>query len=83
MQLVQTLNPGKIARWLGLMALYLACQSLLTEYLLERVLPPSSDGLLISFLDLFSVNAEETIPTWYATVQLFVSAAVVGGDNGR
>ncbi len=77
MQFSQTINPSKIARWLGLIALYFASQSLVTEYLLESVLPASSDNLLISFLDLCSVNAEETIPTWYATMLLFVSAVLL------
>lgn len=78
MQLNQTLNPSKIARWLGLVALFLAGQSLVTEYLLTTVLPASTNDLLVSFLDLFSVNAEQTIPTWYATILLFVSAVLLG-----
>ena len=79
MQFIRTLDPGKVIRWLGLIALYLALQSLLTEYLLETVVSPSSDSIIILFIDLFSVNAEETIPTWYATVQLFVSAVLLAG----
>jgi hypothetical protein len=78
MQFTQTLNPGKVIRWLGLIALYLALQSLLTEYLLEEVLRGSSDSIIIPFIDLFSVNAEQTIPTWYAAVQLFVTAVLLG-----
>ena len=77
MQFIHTLDPGKVIRWLGLIALYLALQSLLTEYLLENVVSPSSDSVIILFIDLFSVNAEQTIPTWYATVQLFVSAGLL------
>ncbi|MBE2221659.1 MAG: hypothetical protein IAF02_08975 [Anaerolineae bacterium] len=78
MQLIQTLNPGKIARGLGLIAFYFAGQSLVTEYLLVAKLPASSSDMLVSFLDLFSVNAEQTLPTWYATILLFVSAVLLG-----
>ena len=78
MQLNQTLNPNKVIRWLGFIALYFAVQSLVTEYLLSNVLPASSSDLFVSFLDLFSVNAEQTIPTWYATILLFVSAVLLG-----
>ncbi len=77
MQITQTLIPGKVARWLGLIALYLAMQSLVVEYLLENVVPGSNSGLIVSFMDLFSVNAEKTIPTWYATILLFVSAVLL------
>lgn len=77
MQFTYTLNSGKIARWLGIIALYLALQSLIAEYLIENVLYSANNNLLVSFLDLFSVNAEETIPTWYATMLLFVSAVLL------
>lgn len=77
MQVTQTLIPGKVARWLSLIALYLAMQSLVVEYLLENVVPGSNSGLIVSFMDLFSVNAEKTIPTWYATILLFVSAVLL------
>ncbi len=78
MQFARTLDPRKSARWLGLLALYLSLQSLIVEYLLENVLLGQKSDLVISFLDLFSVNAEETIPTWYATLLLFFSAVILG-----
>lgn len=78
MQIVQPSTPEKATRWLGLIALYLAVQSLVNEYLLENVVPGSNSSLVISFMELFSVNAEETIPTWYATILLFVSAVLLG-----
>ena len=77
MQFTYTLNPSKVARWLGIIAFYLALQSLIAEYLIENVLPNTNHSLLVSFLDLFSVNAEETIPTWFATMLLFVSAVLL------
>lgn len=77
MQFATTLNPRKIIRWLGFIALYLAAQSLINEYLLENVLFSTRNDLLVSFLDLFSVNAEQTIPTWYATILLLASAVLL------
>ncbi len=77
MQFRQRINPGKIALLLGVISVYLAVQSLISEYLLENVLNQELDSLMISFIDLFSVNAEETIPTWYATLILFISALLL------
>lgn len=70
-------NPRKIAFILGLVSLYLAGQSLLNEYILENVLANSGGELALALLDLFSVNAEETIPTWYATLLLFTAAILL------
>ena len=72
-----SLNPRKIALILAIVSLYLAGQSLINEYLLENVLSSESNGFVISLLDLFSVNAEQTIPTWYATLLLFVTAVLL------
>lgn len=71
------LHPRKIALFLGIVSLYLAGQSLINEYLLENVLGSETGDLALSLLDLFSVNAEETIPTWYATLLLFVAAVLL------
>lgn len=72
-----TLQPRRIGLFLGLIALYLAAQSLLTEYLVEEVVHPNADSILILVLDLFSVNLEDSIPTWYSTINLFVAAAIL------
>ncbi len=71
------LNPRKIGLFLGIVSLYLAGQSLINEYLLENVLGSETSALALSLLDLFSVNAEETIPTWYATLLLFTAAVLL------
>lgn len=71
------LNPRKISLALGLVALYLAAQSLINEYILENVLGNARGELSSALLDLFSVNAEETIPTWYATLLLFTAAGLL------
>lgn len=77
MRFQYTLNPHTAARFLTILALYFAAQSLLSEYLLENVLSSDASGLIISFIDLLSVNAEETIPTWYATILLFITAVLL------
>lgn len=71
------LNPRKFALFLGIFSLYLAAQSLIGEYILENILSSESDSIMISLIDLFSVNAEGTIPTWYSTLLLFLSAALL------
>jgi hypothetical protein len=77
MRLEYTLNPRRIALFLGVVSLYLAIQSLIGEYLLERVLSSEIDSFVTSIIDLFSVNSEETIPTWYSTLILFVSSMLL------
>lgn len=72
-----SLNPRKIALCLGIVSVYLAGQSLINEYLLENMVGSEVSDFARSFLDLFSVNAEETIPTWYATLLLFVAAILL------
>jgi hypothetical protein len=72
-----SLHPREIALFLSIIALYLTVQSLLNEYLLENVFNSESGDLLLAFLDLFSVNAEETIPTWYATLLLFAASVLL------
>lgn len=77
MQLAYTFHPRKIALILGILALYLGAQSLIVEYLIENVLDSDAHRSLILVLDLFSVNVEESIPTWYATLLLFGAAVLL------
>ena len=77
MRFKYTINPRKSTLFLGIVSLYLAVQSLIGEYLLENVLSSETDSLIVPLLDLFSVNAEETIPTWYSTLLLFFGAALL------
>ncbi len=77
MQFEYQLNPRKIALFLTVVAIYLVLQSLFSEYLLVQVLGPDVSPLAISLIDLFSVNAETTIPTWYATILLFSTAVIL------
>lgn len=68
--------PRLVAYLLGGIALYLAGQSLFNEFLIETFLIESST-VLERVLDLFSVNLEESIPTWYSTINLFVASALL------
>ena len=77
MRLEYILHPRKIALVLGLLALCLAAQSLITEYLTENVLDADAHYNLMLALDLFSVNAEDSIPTWYAALLLFGASALL------
>jgi hypothetical protein len=77
MQFKYNLNPYKVALLLGVLSLYLALQSLIGEYLLENVVPSGNDSIVISFIDLLSVNAEETIPTWYSTLLLYSASMLL------
>lgn len=71
------LNPRRIGLILGALALYFAAQSLLAEYLIERVLHPVEHRTLIMAIDLFSVNLEKAVPTWFAILLLFVASALL------
>lgn len=77
MRLESQMNPRKIGLILGLIALYFAVQSIIVEYLIENVLDPVANQSVIMVFDLFSVNAEETIPTWYAVLLLFMASVVL------
>ncbi len=76
-QLDSKLNPKLIAIFLGVVATYLALQSLLSEYLLEMFLT-DVDSIVVAYIDLLSVNLEEAIPTWFATILLFLAAVMLG-----
>ena len=77
MQLIGRLKPTQIRNRLLMVTLGLGIFSIVTEYLVEVVLVLSSDLVLIDVLNLFSVNLEESIPTWYATILLFVVAVLL------
>lgn len=78
MSLYVNINPRKIALTLGLMALCLVIISLIGEYITSTLLDYDYDThpYLIDAIDLFSVNTEQTIPTWFSVLLLF-SATVL------
>ena len=77
-QLKCVIRPSKVAAILGFVSLYLAAQSLFNEYLIEKVLNQGNNVIATTLLDLFSVNLESSIPTWYTVVLLFASALLLG-----
>ncbi|MEM7335886.1 MAG: hypothetical protein AAF490_27660 [Chloroflexota bacterium] len=72
-----TLKPKIIALCLGGLATLFACQSLLSEFLLLNVLTPDSDSFAVLLIDLLSVNVEESIPTWFSTMLLFMASLLL------
>lgn len=77
MNLSITLNPRKVALVLGCIAVLLAVQSIYAEYVLATILGLDTNSAPARVLDVFSVNREESIPTWYATINLFLAAALL------
>lgn len=71
------LNPRKIAIVIGSIALLLALQSLYSEYVLANILGMEARTAPARILDLFSVNLEESIPTWYSSINLFLAASLL------
>lgn len=77
MPLEFTVSPRKVALALGLLAIYFAAQSLVIEYAQIQLANTDASPSLLLLLDLFSVNAEQTIPTWYSAMLLFASSIVL------
>ncbi len=77
MRLEMDINPRKVGLILAIVSIYFAVQSIIAEYLIENVIDNTAYPSLVLTIDLFSVNAEETIPTWYATLLLFVAAVLL------
>lgn len=78
MQIKPGISPSKIGAVLGVVSIYLSAQSLFNEYLGALVLGPNANITTLLLLDLFSVNIEESIPTWYATLLLFIAGVLLG-----
>jgi hypothetical protein len=76
MRLELHLNPRKIALTLGLIAVCLCIISVIGEYITTLHLDDDKDDTLIAVLDTFSVNAEQSVPTWYSVVNLLVASLV-------
>lgn len=77
MRLTFKIDPKRLRNWLMILALGFSLTSIISEYLVEFVLPQPTDSLIKQFLDLFSVNLEGSFPTWYSTILLFVVAVIV------
>lgn len=71
------LKPRRVGLALGALAAYLALQNLITEYLVTEVLDADAYPVAADLLDLFSVNTEESLPTWYASLLLLIAAVLL------
>lgn len=76
MQFHLKINPRKFAIGLVLTSIALAILSLITEYIVE-VSYRDMDFAWLRLIDLFSVNLEESIPTWYSTILLFLACLIL------
>ncbi len=72
-----TIKPKIVGLFLGSVATLLAFQSLIGEFLLENVLLGESSSSVIFLIDLLSVNVEESIPTWFSTILLFIASLLL------
>ncbi len=79
MHVKYSIKPKQVFIVLAILVLVLTAQSLFTEYLIENTsLKDQGDSVIVLVLDLFSVNLEESIPTWFATIILFVASILLG-----
>ncbi len=77
MQFIWGLKPAQVRNRLVMITLCLGILSIITEYIVEVLLAYSTNTFWIDVFNLFSVNLEESIPTWYATILLFVAAVLL------
>src|SRR5437762_1529194 len=77
MRLEHAIKPRTVGLILALVALCLAAQSIFGEYILTSVLHHNTDSVPALILDDFSVNAEQTIPTWYSVILLLIAAVLL------
>lgn len=77
MRLDYSINPRKISFILGGIAIVLAVLSLIGEYYLSNILL-DEESVQAQVIDLFSVNLEDSIPTWYSTINLYHAAVLLG-----
>lgn len=77
MQVNFKLDSRVIVKILAGIAIVIAIVSLISEYLVEVVFAQEDSSILLDFLDLFSVNLEDSIPTWYSVLILFVTAVLL------
>ena len=78
MKMSLNLNPRKIAIFMGMIAVLLALQSIYGEYVLANILGLQSNTAPARLLDIFSVNREESLPTWFSSINLFLAAVLLG-----
>lgn len=72
MRLNIKLSPKSIRIILIGVAIVIATISLISEYVFVNT-SVSDDSIWLDFLDLWSVNVEQSIPTWYSVIILFIT----------
>jgi hypothetical protein len=77
MTLHLTFKPRTIGLLLAVITICLALQSIFGEYVIQKVIKDESNSVAAQVFDLFSVNAEETIPTWYSVTLLLCAAGLL------
>lgn len=75
MQIAYAIRPRKVAVILAAIALYLALQSIIVEYVIETVDQEANWQVLLA-IDIFSVNRELTIPTWFSATLLLIATVL-------
>lgn len=76
MQFAYVINPRKTGITLSVLALFLVTVSIIGEYILEVVFSESESTALL-LIDLFSVNVENSIPTWYSSMLLLLVSVIL------
>ena len=77
MRINYRLQPKKIGYTLGAIAVVLVIFSLIGEYLFETAFADMDENPLLLVLDLFSVNLEDSIPTWFSVLILFIASVLL------
>lgn len=77
MNIEYTLNPRQTALFLGFLAFCLALQSVGGEFITSTWINGETHPLAVAIFDLFSVNTEESIPTWYSTFLLLLASLLL------
>jgi hypothetical protein len=76
MRLIHVLKPRRVAFILMAIAVCLSLVSITAEYV-ETRLGRDAASAQTQILDLFSVNAEESIPTWYSATLLLLAGGIL------
>ena len=72
-----SLHPRRVGKILIVVAILIAIFSLISEYLVEVLFVADDASIRVMLLDLLSVNLEDSIPTWYSIILLFVATLLL------
>lgn len=77
MKMEYSINPRQTALFLGFLAFCLALQSVWGEFVTTTWISGETHPFAVAVFDLFSVNTEESIPTWYSTFLLLLASLLL------